>query len=156
MKKTFLLSLLIMSINTITMNVFAQTAPAKKAPVLNHVALFVQNLGKSAQFYRDIIGLDTMPEPFKDGKHAWFRTGPHSSLHVIEGASEPAVHPKNHHTCFSVPSMNEFVANLQKNKIEYEDHAGKKSSIHRRVDGVQQIWLQDPDGYWIEINDDKY
>jgi lactoylglutathione lyase len=25
-----------------------------------------------------------------------------------------------------------------------------------RIDGVHQIWLQDPDGYWIEINDDQF
>jgi len=23
-------------------------------------------------------------------------------------------------------------------------------------DGVSQIYLQDPDGYWIEVNDDKF
>ena len=25
-----------------------------------------------------------------------------------------------------------------------------------RPDKVQQIYLQDPDGYWIEVNDDKF
>ncbi len=29
------------------------------------------------------------------------------------------------------------------------------NSITTRVDNVKQIWLQDPDGYWIEINDAK-
>jgi lactoylglutathione lyase len=30
-----------------------------------------------------------------------------------------------------------------------------KQTTTTRVDGVQQIWLQDPDGYWVEINDAK-
>jgi catechol-2,3-dioxygenase len=25
-----------------------------------------------------------------------------------------------------------------------------------RPDGVKQIYFQDPEGYWIEINDDKH
>lgn len=28
-----------------------------------------------------------------------------------------------------------------------------KREIQTRPDGVQQIFVQDPDGYWIEIND---
>ena len=25
-----------------------------------------------------------------------------------------------------------------------------------RPDGVHQLYFQDPDGYWIEVNDDKF
>jgi len=28
--------------------------------------------------------------------------------------------------------------------------------VTTRPDGVHQIWFQDPDGYWLEINDVKY
>ncbi|MBD0368038.1 MAG: VOC family protein, partial [Flavisolibacter sp.] len=52
--------------------------------MLNHIAITVKNLEKSASFYRNLLQLDTIPEPFKDGKHAWFRVGEHSQLHVIE------------------------------------------------------------------------
>ncbi len=137
-------------------DIFGQSQQARRTAVLNHVALFVQDLAKSTAFYRDVIGLDTMPEPFKDGQHTWFKTGDHSQLHLIQGADTPAIHPKNHHTCFSVPSMEVFVAMLINLGIVYENAAGQKNTIHRRPDGVQQIWLRDPDGYWIEINDDKY
>jgi len=27
--------------------------------------------------------------------------------------------------------------------------------VTNRVDGVHQIYLKDPDGYWLEINDAK-
>ena len=37
--------------------------------------------------------------------------------------------------------------------IAYENWAGEKSAVTKRVDGVQQIYFQDPDGYWIEVND---
>jgi len=122
---------------------------------INHTAIFVKDLKVTKNFYEDIIGLDKIPEPFHDGKHAWYSIGPGVSMHVIEGASSSKEYYKNQHTCFSVASVENFTAVLKENKISFEDVAGKKSAITTRVDGVRQIWLQDPDGYWLEINDAK-
>ena len=130
--------------------VFAQTTPR-----LNHIAFYVLDLKVSTNFYRNIVGLDTIPEPFHDGKHTWLAIGPGASLHVIEGSKAKIEHFKNNHICFSVPSVEKFVEILSKNNLTYEDLGGKKNTITNRVDGVKQIWLQDPDGYWIEINDAK-
>lgn len=129
-------------------------AQTKATARLNHIAIYVVNLDKSTTFYRDIIGLDTIPEPFRDGRHTWFSIGPQSHLHVISGAAAATTHDKNNHLCFSVPSMDAFVSKLKKNNIAYEDWGGKPQSITNRVDGIHQIWFRDPDGYWIEINDD--
>ena len=52
--------------------------------------------------------------------------------------------------------MESIINTLKKAGVVYEDWAGKKGSITLRVDGVHQIYFQDPDGYWIEINDDRY
>ena len=57
--------------------------------------------------------------------------------------------------CFDFMDDPEFIKNLEKNKIEYEDWAGTKMKVTNRVDGVKQIYFRDPDGYWIEINDAK-
>ena len=122
---------------------------------INHLAIYVVDLKKSDWFYKEVIGLDTIPEPFHDGKHTWLSIGPGASLHVIEGAQAKIEHFKNNHICFSVPSVEKFVEILSKNNLTWEDLIGKKNSITNRVDGVKQIWLQDPDGYWIEINDAK-
>ena len=154
MKKNFVLYFVfIMSILYFPENAAGQTSKTKAR--LNHIAVYVVNLEVSTKFYRDIIGLDTIPEPFHDGKHTWFSIGPQSHLHVISGAGAPATHNKNAHLCFSVSSVDEFTAILNKNNIEYENWAGQKKSITNRVDGVKQIWFKDPDGYWIEINDAK-
>ena len=122
--------------------------------VANHQAICVVDLKRSAAFYSDIIGLQQIEEPFKVGRHAWFKTGPKTSLRIILGADQPKTYFKNNHMCFSVPDLDTFTAKLDKNKISYEDVNGKKSAITVRVDGVKQIWLQDPDHYWIEINND--
>lgn len=128
---------------------------AKPRASINHVAVYVVNLSASASFYRDIIGLDTIPEPFHDGKHAWLKIGPGIALHIIQGAESKKEYYKNNHICFSVASVEEFTGKLKKNGIGYEDVNGKKNAFSKRVDGINQLWLQDPDGYWIEINDAK-
>jgi lactoylglutathione lyase len=122
---------------------------------LNHTAIYVMDVKTSAAFYQHIIGLDTIPEPFHDGNHAWFKTGPGTALHIIQGATEKKEYYKNQHTCFSVASVENFIALLKMYHISWEDRNGTKMGISTRVDGVKQIWLQDPDGYWIEINDAK-
>jgi lactoylglutathione lyase len=130
-------------------------AQSTKSARINHTAIYVVNAKASAAFYREIIGLDTIPEPFHDGKHAWFRIGDGIALHIIEGATEKKEYYKNQHTCFSVASVDDFAQLLKKHNIPWEDRDGKKMAVTTRVDGVKQLWVQDPDGYWVEINDAK-
>ncbi len=120
---------------------------------LNHIALYVVDLKTSTHFYQDIIGLDTIPEPFHDGRHTWFSIGPKSHLHLIQGATNKTEHIKNTHICFSIFSVDAFAETLKKNNVEFENLAGEKNAVTIRVDGVKQIYFKDPDGYWVEIND---
>lgn len=134
----------------------ASAVSAQRAkPVLNHIALYVQDLQKGTVFYRDLLGLDTIPEPFHDGRHTWFSVGQGSHLHLIQGAKAKNPGSKDTHICFSVPSVEAFIARLEKAGMEYESWTGEKMKITHRVDGVKQIYLQDPDGYWVEVNDAK-
>ena len=133
---------------------FSQTTN-KPAAVINHVAIYVVDLKKSGDFYMNTLGLDTIPEPFHDGKHIWLKIGPSVAMHIIQGAETRKNYYKNQHTCFSVASVDVFTNTLRKKNIEWEDRDGAKMAITTRVDGVKQIWLQDPDGYWVEINDAK-
>jgi len=149
MKKIPVVLLLILTIFS-SQKIFSQ-----QKVLLNHIAVYVVDLKISTAFYKNIIGLDTIPEPFHDGRHTWFSVGVKSHLHIISGATAKTVHDKNAHLCFSVASVPEFVKVLEKNKVEYENWAGDKMAITNRVDGVKQIYFKDPDGYWVEINDAK-
>lgn len=125
------------------------------APRINHVAFYVRDLKVSTDFYQQVIGLEMIPEPFHDGRHSWFLIGPKTHLHIISGATETLPKVKNAHLCFTVPSVDAFVARLVKARVSYENLLGEKSAITLRPDGVKQIYFQDPDGYWLEINDAK-
>jgi lactoylglutathione lyase len=122
-------------------------------PALEHIAVYVHNLEKSTAFYQDIIGLDTIPEPFHDGRHTWFAVGGHAKLHLIGGAAAITDHDKNSHLCFTVPSVTDFMQKLQKNRVPFEDWNGKPQAATVRIDGVKQVYFKDPDGWWIEVND---
>jgi lactoylglutathione lyase len=135
---------------------FKVSAQMKKNPTLNHLAISVFDLKKSTDFYKDIIGLKMIPEPFKDGKHSWFKIAKHSQLHIIQTATAVTEHNKNSHMCFSVASVEAFVEVLNKNKIWYGNWLGTTNMITTRPDGIKQIFFKDPDGYWIEINNDTY
>jgi lactoylglutathione lyase len=144
--------LLAFALTAFTINTMMQ----KKNAVLNHVALSVVNLQKSTDFYKNMIELDSIDEPFKDGKHSWFKIADHSQLHLIEASKGIREHDKSTHLCFSVASIEAFMERLEKVNISYSNFLGTSKSPTIRPDGVKQIWLQDPDGYWIEINNDRY
>lgn len=126
------------------------------APSVNHVALYVFDLQKSVDFYQNVLGLRPIPEPFKDGRHVWLRTGPHSQLHIIQGAAKVEEHDKNSHLAFSVKDLKKFRAHLDQTSTRYGSWAGEDKQTTARPDGVQQVYLQDPDNYWVEVNDDKF
>jgi lactoylglutathione lyase len=120
---------------------------------LNHIAVYVYNLEKSAAFYESIVQLTRIPNPFNDSLHEWFSLGGGAQMHLIKGATNVSEHGKNSHICFSVPSVDTFITNLRKHKISYTNWAGTLDSTTTRVDGVKQIYFKDHDGYWIEVND---
>lgn len=128
---------------------------AQTKPLINHIAVYVADLQTSTNFYKDMIGLEVIPEPFHDGRHTWFSVGDHAALHIISGARSKIDHDKDSHLCFSVTSMDDFIDRLQKNQVAYEDWPGKAGAVTTRPDGVKQIYFKDPDGYWIEINNDR-
>ncbi|MEO6637301.1 MAG: VOC family protein [Ginsengibacter sp.] len=128
---------------------------AEQRALINHIALYVVNLQTSTQFYKEVIGLEMIPEPFHDGKHTWFSIGGKAALHIIAGAPGVEVHRKDSHLCFSVTSVSKFIEQLNQNSIAYESATGEKSAVTTRPDGVEQIYFTDPDGFWIEINNAK-
>jgi lactoylglutathione lyase len=121
---------------------------------LNHIAIYVHELERSTAFYEDILMLPEIEEPFKDGRHTWFTLGSAGQLHLIQGAEANIKRDKNDHLCFSVKSIDDFIANLDRRHIEYTNWPGTAKAPTVRVDGVKQIYFQDPDGHWIEINND--
>lgn len=150
MRYTYILSVLLF-LTPITL--MAQSNDSDIQININHFAIAVLDLEESETFYRDVIGLNQIPEPFGLGMHAWFQVG-ESQLHIISAATERREHSKYNHLCFSVSDMDQFIERITSYGIEFSDWNMNPGEITVRVDGVQQIYFTDPDGYWIEVNDD--
>lgn len=134
--------------------VFSQGAGNKYAE-FDHTTVFVRDLQKSADFYEKAFGFERISEPFKDGKHIWFRMGAHEQLHVVGGATDGAHQGIEVHFAFRVGSLGDFMTHLDRMHVPYRNFDGD-GKVTLRPDQVRQIYLQDPDGYWIEVNDDKF
>lgn len=133
----------------------AQTDIKKQDVIyLNHIALIVADLHTSTTFYEKVLQLKQIPEPFKDGLHTWFSLGPAGQLHLIQFSDTTVTRNKHDHVCFSVKSTDDFVVTLNQNKIPYMNWAGVPQTVTTRVDGIRQVFFQDPDGHYIEVNDD--
>jgi lactoylglutathione lyase len=131
----------------------AQSNP-EIATSLNHIGMYVSDLEKSTVFYEKVLNLKQIPEPFRDGKHAWFTLGTAGQLHLIMAEKMEFSRHKNDHLCFSIKSMEAFIAHLGKHRVDYTNWLGAPKETTVRPDGVKQIYVKDPDGHLIEINND--
>ena len=134
-----------------TASVFAQPKPH-----VNHTTIFVTDLARASAFYSKVMLLDSIAEPFHDQHHTWFDIGNHAQLHVVSGATADIPHDINIHLAFAVKSLFEFMKHLDEMNIKYGNWKGDPKQTQLRPDKISQIYLQDPDGYWIEVNDDKF
>ena len=121
--------------------------------MFNHQALHVRDLPKSAAFYEQVLGLKRIPDPFKDDRHVWFDIGNGIELHVIGGATSVGPQDLKVHMGFSVVSVDAFVRHLDSLEVRYVNSRSVERQVTIRRDGVKQVYFQDPDGYWIEVND---
>ena len=133
----------------------SQVTSSEQRPEFDHVTLHVRDLEKSAEFYRSTIGLEQVADPFKDGKHVFFRLSPHTQLHLNPGAKDGVQHDDDVHFALRVPSVASFCTMLQRKQIKYFGSNDQEGVVTTRPDGVKQIYFKDPDGYWVEVNDSR-
>ncbi len=116
----------------------------------NHVALAVKDIEASAHFYREIIGLEPVPVPeHLKAIRAWFKVAPGQELHLLAGRAFPVTNndPNLAHFSFTIPDANPVEVYLKEKGLPY--------LRQQRFDGAWQIYITDPDGYFIELNEPK-
>jgi catechol 2,3-dioxygenase-like lactoylglutathione lyase family enzyme len=118
----------------------------------NHIALSVKNLEQSAIFYKEVLQLQEITNKTKMEGIRWFYLGEGKELHLISLLKEPVIINKALHFALTTSNLDAFVKTLVEKNIPYSDWPGIPNKINIRADGIKQIYLQDPDGYWIEVN----
>ena len=84
---------------------------------IDHIAISVINLKEAGKFYMNILGLDTIPEPFHDGRHYWFNLGGGVQMHMIQGAEKAKEYYQNDHLCLRTDNVVAFTKKLEANEI---------------------------------------
>lgn len=125
----------------------AHAAPPVTA---DHLAIHVQSLDTSTRFYADVLGLRRMSGKIPPGI-IWLKAEGFE-LHLIGGRTQAVQAPRQVHLAFRVADLRSVTAKLDANRIVWGNFDGKSGTHSERIDGLLQIYFQDPDGYWIEVN----
>jgi catechol 2,3-dioxygenase-like lactoylglutathione lyase family enzyme len=122
---------------------------------LDHIALLVRDLDESVKFLSDILGLVEIANPMGGTHIRWIEIGDGRRFHVQAGDISRIHVEKQTHIALTTPDFDATLARFRTQGIAFSDMAGTLGAINTRPDGMRAIFLQDPNGYWFEINDQK-
>jgi lactoylglutathione lyase len=131
-------------------------SPVIAQATMNHVAINVTDQARSVAYYEEGFGLTEIPAPLNaaPGHPRWMRLGNGVELHIQAIKVPFTPPPRIIHFALTVKDLDPVIAFLKRTNRVWTDYAGKVGEIKRtRTDGVRQIFTQDPDGYWVEVND---
>ncbi|MEX0703243.1 MAG: VOC family protein [Planctomycetales bacterium] len=121
---------------------------------LDHVTLVVRDLEASRRFYVDLLGMTEVARPAFSFDGKWFQAGA-TQIHLIlehaesgpggEQSPRAKIRSRAHHFAFEVEDGRAFAEFLRQKAAPII--AGPKD----RPDGAVQVFLEDPDGYVVEL-----
>lgn len=120
----------------------------------NHLALSVKDVNESIQFYQKVLQLEEIENTASNSKTRWLSLNQGKQLHLIPRPNSEIKIDKAVHFALSTPDLENAISNLKNLKIEFSDWKDIPNKVYVRKDGIKQIYFQDPNGYWIELNDD--
>lgn len=121
----------------------------------NHIAISVKDVDQSMAFYQKVLQLKEVENTASNSKTRWLALGEGKQLHIIPRPKEEVKTNKAVHFALALTDLDSFIKHLNTLTIPYSDWLGTVRKDYVRKDGVQQVYFQDPDGYWIEINNAK-
>lgn len=120
----------------------------------NHIALAVKDVTISVDFYQRVFGLEEIDNTASKSKTRWLSLGEGKQLHLIPRPNSEIKLNKAVHFALSTVDFKGFIKHLNHLKIEYSDWVDSPNKDYVRDDGILQIYFKDPNGYWIEVNND--
>ena len=121
---------------------------------LNHIAISVKRVDVSVAFYKKVFKLKEIENTASNSKTRWLSFGDGKQLHLIPRPHLTVKTNKAVHFALSTKNIDAFVQHLKEVKVDYTDWLGTVNKDYVRQDGVKQVYFQDPDKYWVEVNND--
>ena len=134
----------------------ARAQPAASAPALSldHVGIQASDLDRSIAFYTRVLGLSEVPAPFPRDAARWIALGGGRMIHIVAHGTPGAPHNRWDHFALACADLDAMIARLDAVHVAWRDMDGRHA-VQTRPDHVRQIFVRDPDGYDIEIDDAK-
>lgn len=122
--------------------------------LFNHIALSVKDVAQSVEFYQTIFQFEEIPNTASNSKTRWLAISEGRQLHLIPRPDAEIKTNKAVHFALATADYEAFVGFLTELNIPYSDWHNTPNKDYIRKDGIRQVYFQDPNGYWIEVNDD--
>ena len=111
-----------------------------------HLAIPIKNLQDRIYFYQHILGLKSLARPSFDFDGAWFDLGNGLQLHLMVQSDFDLVSgTKLTHFAFNIDDVDKVQELCLSHDIQY-------TPIKKRSDGIRQIFIMDPNGWFVEFN----
>lgn len=121
---------------------------------LQHTTVVVSNFAESKRFYTEILGLKDLNADWLPKNQMFISLGNNLELHVGEVPGVEIRPSTFNHFAISTNDLPGYLEHLNSQGVDHYSLGGeRKHFVQKRPDGVSQTFIQDPDGYWIEIND---
>ncbi|MBT5645967.1 MAG: VOC family protein [Polaribacter sp.] len=121
---------------------------------INHIALSVKDVNESIEFYKKVLLLTEIKNTASNSKTRWLSISEGKQLHLIPRPNAEIKTNKAVHFALATATLNTFIKHLDELNVEYSDWLDTPNKDYIRKDGIVQIYFQDPNSYWIEINND--
>ncbi len=121
---------------------------------INHIALSVKDVNDSVAFYQRVFQLKEIENKASNSNTRWLSLNEGKQLHLIPRPNFEIKTNKAVHFALSTSNFDLFVKKIESLNIEYTDWHDVPNEIFIRKDGKKQIYFQDPNEYWIEVNND--
>lgn len=129
-------------------NIYSQEFTISKA---DHVAYEVKDLNKVGDFFINIFKFKEID--IDNSSLRWFDVGDGFEIHLSENKNSNYGKIKSNHLAFTVNNLEDFMKYLNSKDIYFESWNSNKLQYNIRPhDKALQIYLKDPEGNWIEVN----
>ncbi|MHB0756085.1 VOC family protein [Polaribacter sp. M15] len=118
----------------------------------NHIALSVKDVNTSVAFYKKVFDFNEIKNTASNSKTRWLSLGDGKQLHLIPRPDFEIKVNKAVHFALTTKDVQSFVNHLISLKIDYTDWLDTPNKDYIRKDGILQVYFQDPNGFWIEVN----
>ena len=114
-----------------------------------HASVNVEGcLGPASDFYSTLFEMRTAPRPnIRGAAGEWFTIGD-AQLHLVDAPHKGPhqIDPTGPHVCFGVEDLDDAIRELEQRSVPY---------VRANQGEVVQIWVTDPSGFTIELQQDR-